>query len=456
MQKKVLQTIEKFNMIQDNDNIIVGVSGGADSICLLHVLHSLKKYKKINIHVVHIHHGIRGKDADADAEYVQSYSKSIGLKSHVFYYDIKQEASKNKVSEEEMGRIIRYKVFNKVCCQHSNSKIAVAHHMNDQVETILMNLFRGTGAKGLGGIRPVRDNIIRPLIECTRDEIETYCAQYNLRYHNDITNEDEVYTRNRIRHSVIPFIEENFNSQFVSSVVQTADLIREEDEYLQQLAEQKAKDYVIETAHREYTIDLKTFNKEHLVIKNRIIRAIFSSVCIGLKDIEYKHIKAIIDLGYKEVSKEIHLPGDIIARKSYDSIIITPNRKEERFRFLYDIEVPGEIFIKELGKNVKFNILNYEKKTIIPKNLYTKWFDYDKIKYNLTIRSRVQGDIIKLGDQTTKKLKKYFIDNKIPREERDYIPLLADGNNIIWVIGQRISYDYKVTNKTTRILEVKY
>ena len=454
MVDKVLGTICKFNMINKGDNMIIGVSGGADSICLLHLLNDLRDKLNINIIVVHVQHGIRGKDADDDAQFVKDFCNDRGIECHVYYFNVKKLAKENKLSEEEMGRKVRYQVFDEALLAYGGTKIVLAHHVNDNAETIIMNLLRGTGIKGIGGIRPVRGNIIRPLIECTREEIEKYCEINNVKYQDDYTNEMEIYTRNKIRHTVIPYIKNNFNQNFVANLVNTANLVRSEDDYIDKIVLEKEQQIVTKN-EKEYIICLDEFLQLDIVIKRRLIRHIIGKMS-SLKDIEFKHIEEIVKLENKEVSKRIDLPKGLIAKRTYDSIIITNLGKDKISCFQYSINNLSKIYIQELDKHLDFHIIE-NKNQDIPKNLYTKWFDYDKIKGNLKVRSRQSGDVIGIkGINGTKKLKKYFIDCKIPLDERDKIPLLADGNNIIWIIGHRINEQYKITASTKKILEVRY
>jgi tRNA(Ile)-lysidine synthase len=442
-------------MISEGDNLIVGLSGGADSVCLLHILNNIRDQLNIEIHAVHVHHGIRGKDADEDAKFAEDLCKGLGIKYHVYYFNVKKLAKKNKLSEEEMGRKIRYQVFEDVSKELVSSKIAIAHHMNDQAETIIMNALRGTGIKGIAGIRPVRDNIIRPLIECSRKEIEDYCVDNKIHYKEDYTNELEIYTRNKIRHTIIPYIEENFNPNFIASVVNMANLVRNEDDYINKIVLEKA-DELVEIEDNNYIINLYKFNLLDIVIKRRLIRHILSQIG-SLKNIESKHIDFIIQLSDKEVSKKINLPRGIIARKSYDSIIISVLGEDKISGFEYNLTIPSNVYIEELDRTIKCELLQNDQKNIIPENLYTKWLDYDKIKYNLKVRTRKEGDQIAIkGINGAKKIKKYFIDAKIPKEKRDSIPLLADEENIIWIIGYRISEQYKITEATEKILKVTF
>lgn len=453
MVEQVLTTIRKWDMVREGDTIIMGVSGGMDSMCLLHLLGEVKDELGITLYVVHVHHGIR-PDAEEDVELVESICKRMDIPCHVSYFDVGKLAKKHKLSLEEMGRKIRYDVFEKHRRKVHNGRIAIAHHKNDQAETVVMNLMRGTGLRGIGGIRPIRDHIIRPLIECSRQEIEAYCHKHQIPYRDDYTNALEEYTRNKIRHTVIPYIEDHFNKNFVNAIVNTASLARSEDDFIEGIATQKMDELVTKKSG-ECSIDLEGFITLDKVIQRRLIRQVLRFLG-SLKNIEYKHIEQIIQLTHLEVSKKIQLPNGIVAKRSYSSIIMTILGENKTEAFETEVSLHSRTYIKELNSYIELSLREGEKYNI-PKNLYTKWFDYDKIKYNLKVRNRRSGDVIAVkGIDGDKKLKKYFIDCKIPKEERDKVPLLADGSQIIWIIGHRISESYKVTESTKKILEVKY
>ncbi len=451
--ENVLSTINKCDMVQEGDAVIIGVSGGMDSMCLLHIFNRIKDQLGISIYGVHVHHGIR-EDAGEDVKIVEETCERMDIPCHVYYFDVKKLAKSHKLSLEEMGRKIRYDVFEEFRSSVGNGKIAIAHHRNDQAETVIMNMLRGTGLKGIGGIRPVRDYIIRPLIDCTRVEIEHYCNKHQISYRDDYTNELTIYTRNKIRHTVIPYVQEHFNRNFAQNLVNTANMARCEDDFIQGIMLEKM-DQVISCEDDVYTINVEGFNALDMVIRSRMIRQILNQLG-ALKNIEYKHIDQIIHLAHKEVSKKIQLPKGIVAKKSYSSIIISVLGENKTKDFEIDINLWSKNYIESLGSYIELSLLKVEKDNI-PKNLYTKWFDYDKIKYNLKVRNRRRGDVIAIkGIDGDKKLKKYFIDCKIPKEERDKVPLLADGSQIMWIIGHRISENYKVTESTKKILEVKY
>lgn len=454
MRKKVLETIKKFHMLDYGDYIVVGVSGGIDSTVLLHILYSFKQEYNLILHVVHVHHGLRAEEADRDAFFVQELCKNLNIPCDIFYYDIKKEAKEKKMSEEEAGRMIRYKKFQEVA-KHYDGKIAVAHNSNDQAETILMRLARGTGLKGLIGIVPVRDNIIRPLIACERKEIEKYSEEFQIPFCNDSTNNMDFYTRNKIRHFLIPWMERELNQNTVKSLAKTSSLLLEEEHYLEKQA-LEAFSYVVEKNNsNQIVFDILKFNQYDIVIKRRMIRKAIMLLKNELKDVSFKHISQILFLLEKQSGKRISLPKGVCAEIQYKKLYLFLGNIDKTSSYSYNLSLGKTIFIKELRKYICLS-LNEEKKEIKSAKICTKVFDYDKINTNLSLRTRQAGDFIVLNHSSgTKKLKDYFIDEKIPRQQRDKIPLLTNGKEILWLIGVKTTHSCCVDKNTKNILYVQ-
>lgn len=454
MREKVLKTIEKFHMLHYGDYIVVGVSGGVDSTALLHILYCLQQEYALTLHVVHIHHGLREKDADEDAFFVQNLCESWNILCDVFYYDIKEESKRRKMSEEETGRVIRYEKFEEIAKFH-DSKIAVAHNSNDQAETILMNLARGAGLKGLTGIAPVRGAIIRPLISCERKEIEQYNKQFQIPFRNDATNDMDFYTRNKIRHFLIPWMQKELNENTVKNLAKTSVLLLEEEVYLEKQTQEAFFCVVEKQASNEIAFNIFKFNQYDIVIKRRMIRKAILFLKSDLKNISFEHISQIISLSEKQSGKKISLPKDICAEIQYKTLSLFLNNIDNTKPYFYNLEIDKTIFIKELGKYVCLS-LNEEKKEIKFINICTKVFDYDKININLSLRTRQAGDFIVLSQSSgTKKLKDYFIDEKFPRKQRDKIPLLTQGKEVLWLIGRKTMHSCCVDKNTKNILYVQ-
>lgn len=431
--------IQSKQLMEDGDHLIIGVSGGADSMALIDVLRQLAKKRSYQLVVVHINHGLRGETARNDEVLVSNYCKTHGLIFEVFHEDVKSFALKKGLSIEEAGRDIRYTRFNELADLAENSKIVVAHHENDQAETVLHNLMRGAALKGLGGIRPIRERICRPFLCVTKSDILAYCEKYQVTYHEDETNQGLDYTRNCIRHQLIPMIESQFNPQIIKQLSAMAEILQEEENYMVQETRSLLHRSIRDEKPNGVTLNLEPLLVAHPVLVSRLFRFVIDEQKGSLQNISKVHVKAMVELLTKETGKFIALPGGIIVEKSYDTIRI----------------MKAKPLIEKAKWQYTTRIFSTKEKPENPKNEYTKWFDYDRIIGNLTVRPRRNGDFIRINAQMgRKKIKDIFIDEKIPKELRDNIPLLADEQEIIWIIGYRMSEKYKITEKTTKIIEV--
>lgn len=303
MKQKILETIKKYNLIQENDSIVIGVSGGPDSICLLHILNELKSELNFKIYVAHINHMIR-KEADEETEYVQEFCNKLGIECYIKRIDVVKIANNLKRGTEETGRQIRYQFFNEILEKTKSNKIATAHNNNDKVETILMNILRGSGTSGLKGIEAIRDNkYIRPLIEVTREEVEEYCKENKLNPKIDKSNKENIYTRNKVRNIVIPYIKKEFNPNIIKTINRLSEVITEENEYLEKITKQKFKEICIDISYiktevgiKQIVLDLKKFNNLELVIKRRVILYTINELLGNTVGIEKVNIDDIIKL----------------------------------------------------------------------------------------------------------------------------------------------------------------
>ena len=310
MKEKVIETIKKYNLIENGDKIVIGVSGGPDSITLLNMLIEIKKENifDFNIVVCHINHMIR-KEANADEEYVATYCKKHNIDFYAKRIDVESKAKEYKIGTEEAGRNIRYEFFYEILEKTNSNKIATAHTANDNAETVLMNIIRGSGTLGLKGIEAKRENLIRPLIECSRNEIEKYCEENNLNPRIDKTNFENIYTRNKIRNMLIPYIKENFNPNIVESLNRLSDLSKQENEYLEKITEKTYKDILIEEQKNQIILNLNKFNLQELVIKNRLVLYTINILFGTRNGIEKKHIEDIIKLCNNNIGNKFLIPN---------------------------------------------------------------------------------------------------------------------------------------------------
>ena len=309
LKEQVLKTIKKYNLINQNDKIICGVSGGPDSICMLDILKDLKKELNFEIIVCHVNHLIR-EEAISDEEYVKKYCKENEIKCYIKRIDVKNYANNNKQGTEEAGRIVRYEFFEEILKKEKANKIAIAHNKNDKVETIIMNILRGSGVSGLKGIEPERNNkYIRPLIETQRSEIEKYCEENSLNPRIDKTNFINDCTRNKIRNIVLPYIKEEFNPNIIKTICRLSDVIKEEDEYLEQISIDIFNKIKIREEKGKIVLNLKEFNKQNIVIKKRIIIYAIEKAVGNVQNIEKVNIDDIIKLCEKNIGNKYIMPN---------------------------------------------------------------------------------------------------------------------------------------------------
>lgn len=447
---KITNYVEEFHMIKEGESVVAGVSGGADSVCLLFFLKEYQKKVSFQLYCVHVEHGIRD-NANEDAEYVKTLCDRWEIPIFVYHVDIPALAKERRLSEEEAGRIARYELFDKTLKQVSKGqgKIAVAHHKNDQAETILLNLFRGSGLKGLSGISPVRDQVIRPLLDLSRQEIEEFLKEKELSYQTDETNLTDEYTRNRIRHHILQYADSQINEKATEHVIEASKMISMADEYFRRLA----TDFLDRNARMEEyqcVLPVELLQQQEIIVQKYILKAAIEKVAGKSKDITDNHIEAVRELLTKSGSKQVSLPYELEVRKEYERLSIQRKPKVERQE-------------KTESKKMIMRVFPYEKNGVIPQKKYTKWFSYDKIEdrckiqgLELVERTRCPGDYLIIDQHGhTKKLKEYFIEAKIPKTERDQVRLLTIGQEIIWIVGYRINEAYKVTDFTKEILEVR-
>lgn len=457
---KLTETVWKFilqhKMIESGDTVVVGVSGGADSVCLLFMLKEMQERLPFTLLAVHVEHGIRGEASRQDARFVRELCETLSIPFRLFEEDVPAKAKNEKLSLEEAGRLARYCAFKRAADSCPQAKIAVAHHRGDQAETVLFHMIRGSGLRGLGGMAPVRNNIIRPLLCINKNEIEQYLEERGIPYCTDMTNQELIYSRNLLRNKAIPILEE-IQEAAAFHIVQAAEEAREAENYIAHQAEMLSKK-AVRSEGQGFAISVGAICREEPIIRRQLIKKVLHKLFGEWKDLTRTHVDEILSLSEKSQGKEISLPQNRIAVRLKEEIYIGPElEKQEAKPFFQEIpvDVEGRTEIGN-GCSIVCRILDAEKIKDIPQNTYTKWFDYDKIKNSLFIRTRKERDFLYLDETLGKqKIKKYFINKKIPREERGSVLLLAMGNEIVWIIGYRISGRFKVTEQTKRILEIQ-
>ena len=476
MTEQVFEKIREKKLIREGDTVLIGVSGGADSVCLLFLLRELQRELPFSIEAVHIEHGIRGEESRKDALFVENLCKKLNVPCVVYTEDVPGFAKEHGLGLEEAARIRRYACYEKRVCALQESgtdpaciRLALAHHAEDNAETVLFQLVRGSGMGGLCGMEYDRQwksyRMIRPLLGVQRAQIEAYLAEKEQDYCTDATNLDMDYSRNRIRHKVLPELRE-INGQAVAHINQTAELLSGLRDYLAVQTRQAEREFVTEEQDGLLLHNGLVDSCPQILVKE-LIHDMIGRVSGSKKDVAAVHVGLVEKLFSSQIGRQVDLPYQIVAKRTYEGVLL--GRKKEK--------TAGKEFLLELSKAqleevcagrpgawdvpggvISFKIFCFSGKTgEIEKKTYTKWFDYDKIKCGLQIRTRKTGDYLTVDESGhTKKLKEYLINEKIPREKRDEILLVTEGAHVLWAVGGRISAGYKVSEHTKRILEVQF
>ena len=422
MKNIILKAQSSFILFSKGDIVTVALSGGADSVALLHSLFSLENELGITVNAAHLNHSIRGEEADRDEKFVKDFCESLGITLFCEKLDVPQYASDNHISLELAARELRYGFLNRV----AKGKIATAHTASDNLETLIFNLTRGTALKGLCGIPPKRDNIIRPIILCSREDVEAYCKKNNLSYVTDSTNLSDDYSRNKIRHKVIPVLKE-LNSSVEYSAMRACASLNEDNNFLEEYSQK-----VMFSLENDGALAVNCINYYPSAVAKRVIKQYFD-VCYPNVCLENHHINSIYKICCENKGK-INLPSNIYA-----------NVSAGRLSFFTENDANHQTF--------KINII--EKENV--NNLFSNnLLDCDKIEGKLTIRTRMEGDSIRLHNRgCTKTLKKIFCENKIPVNIRETLPVIADEKGVVWVCDIGVSARCAVSPKTKRIFEIE-
>lgn len=458
MLKKVSDYVAKWHMLEQGDKVIVGVSGGADSVCLLFVLKELQKAIPFELIVVHVNHGLRGETADADEAYVKRLCEENHILCVTYLENVESIAKIRKQSTEEAGREVRREAFQKTMQVYGANKIATAHHKNDNVETFFMNLTRGTGLKGLGGIVPVTGPWIRPLLCLERAEIEAFLKERHILYCTDETNATDDYTRNRLRNHMIPFLESEVNSCAVAHINETMEQLREVQSFMEEQRDFYFQKCVTKK-ETEYWVSEKEFFQIPKVFQPLVLKEALVKTCGREKDISAVHVNALLNLFSKQAGKKLDLPYEVEAGRVYEGVRLSRKTTEQSAKIYADVELSErkELEISLGETHISFKVHeNMETNGTFPQKCGTKYFDYDIMKRRLCVRTRQPGDYISIHpDGRKQKLKSYFINEKIPQNERDKILLVADGSHILWIVGYRVDCIYQAGRNTKHVLEIQ-
>ena len=529
--EKIMKYVDQHALLSPGDRIVVGLSGGADSVCLLLILQVISGKMPLSLCAVHVEHGIRGQEALEDTAFCRQLCETRGIPFREVHCDVPGMARREGLSLEEAGRKARYETFARVREEWGGTKIAVAHHREDQAETLLLHLFRGTHLAGMQGMRPRQGVIIRPLLDVSREEIEAWLCAQGVFWRTDSTNLTDDYARNRVRHRILPEARQ-INAAATAHLAEACDAIGEVMDYMEAEAERlyrlcrikrpmdaqtdrivadkfqelertaddemskqedgkqsltgvdcRTKQKKIENNQLEsqegVTLNVNILAAAPPVLARFVLKRAYLDCCGQCKDVGAVHYAALMGLLAGETGKQLDLPHGVRAEKNYDRLTLyttkqQENRRDNSWRASTEPVTEGmpeySLPIQEAatapgavsqtislpdGGRVTVALEDFKKGTAIPIKTYTKWLDYDTIKRSLVLRHRRPGDYLTINERGgRKKLKDYFIDEKIERRERDRLWLLADGSHVLWVIGGRMSAACRVTERTEKVLKI--
>jgi tRNA(Ile)-lysidine synthase len=501
LESKVIDFIRRYSLISPEEIVVVGVSGGADSVCLLHVLAKWRKRLGIKLHIAHLNHQLRGIESEADAEYMSNLADSLGIPSTIERQDVAAYRTERKCSIEEAARELRYVFFARVAKEVRANRIAIGHTRDDQVETILMHILRGTGITGLCGLAPCsppaydsqgvswpagalgaaegrRSNllVIRPLLDITREETANYCQEHELAPRVDSSNLSPSFFRNRLRLHLLPLLRQ-YNPSIDQALLRLADIAKEDNAFIEQHASE-LWDEVARQENNAIYLNRKKIASLPIALQRQLLRAALTKLAGDTRDIEANHIEAARSLLNKPVGKRISLPHGLICQGGYNELVIaTPysiRGKQSQLPPCPFPPLPGKMPLKVPGKTIfsgwkvlasivreqitflSSRVALSTSENTCQSNLVAH-FDLQKTGTNLLVRQRHPGDRFQpLGMSMPKKLHEFMVDAKIPRSWRGRIPIVCSPQQIIWVVGWRIDNRVKLTEASKEILRLEF
>lgn len=456
---QVKRTIDRHHLLEKGDRLIVGVSAGVDSMVLLHLLNAFRETFDLSFIIAHVNHGFRPEASEREAELVQKESDRFGFPFEYGQFNVKEYQKLRGFSPQEAARKIRFHFFHDLLIKHQAQKIALGHNAEDQMETVLLRLIRGSGLQGLKGILPIREGkVIRPLLEVWRREIQSFAIERKISFLFDSSNLKEDYLRNRIRLTLVPLIEREYQPNFKEILLRTSNILREENDYLEKGAEEA---YQTITQEKRDTLSFKfsAYQTLHQAIQWRVIKKIVERI--------YDRGMVMEDGGWAEVNKiykkllqpspsfHLELPHEVFVEKRYDIVLMGKGGVSAPPPFEVELLSPGRTFIEEIGKEVVIEETNRDKFRNLNEPSSIALMDYESLQFPLKMRNFRPGDRFHpLGVKGTQKLKDFFIDHKVPKFERPKVPLLISGEMIAWIVGHRIDERVKVTERTKKVLKI--
>jgi len=455
LQEEIVRFCTQHQLIKERDHILVAVSGGVDSVVLLHLLVQMSSVLQLKLDVIHVNHSLRGEEADRDQAFVEKLSEKYKLRCFSRKLNVPKYIERKGLSEEDGARILRYRFFEQILSKKKADSVALGHHANDQVETVIDHFLRGSGLRGLSGMAAKRDQFIRPLLFAKRCEIETYAALNSLDYIIDSTNELSIYKRNRIRSDLIPYLKKELNPGLEEVVLRTVGIMRETEEYLNQNAKLSFETCLINQKKNKIILEIDSFLNYFIVIQKYIIYQILDRLEIHRSFLSSRTIDRILKIAKERISgKKISITSHAHVLVDHGQLVF---RRYSESQFEFPVQ-PGIDYPLKFGENIfRAEVLKRDRFSgFATKDSNIEFIDADKIKGRLVIRNFRDGDRFRpLNFPGQKKVSNYFTDSKVPLHLRPEIPLLECDAGILWIIGYQIDDRFKITKNTERIMKLQ-
>lgn len=450
--ERVKEYIKENRLIDKNERILVAFSGGLDSLALLLLLHALRHEFNLDLGACHVNHMLRDEAADDDEAFCREVCEKLDIPFYSVRTDVAAHAREKGMSLEAAGREVRYAFFKENMVNHKYHKCATAHHLDDQVETVLLNLMRGCGLSGLTGMAPERGEFIKPLLFLKKEELAEYVSSCGMKPREDESNRENIYQRNKVRNELVPYIRENFNSHFPDTLSRMASLLSSDEDFIESRVLEAEKEFLVYADHERATIGKEAFHLHKALLSRLLLKAI-EGVKGDRLDIEEVHIRDILALQEKETGKVIDIKDSLVARNDYGNLIIERKKTAaERIESMLheELSLPGTYSIE--GKTITFRYIEREE---MKKDKQLRFFNGDLIEERIIVRHRLEGDRMRpFGMNGYRKLKNILIDKKISREDREKLLIFQNRNEVFYIGSMIISDDYKVKDSTQKILEI--
>jgi tRNA(Ile)-lysidine synthase len=450
-------TIARYRMFTPGSTVVVAVSGGQDSCALLHGLYTLNSELGLNLQVAHLNHGFRGAEADADAEFVRAFAEGLGLSSSIEKRDVPGAKRLLHASNQDAARTVRHQFLQRVAVEVGAETIALGHTRDDRVETILLNILRGSGIEGLRGLAPVSENRVRPLLDVTREQTGAYCKLHGIAFREDVSNVSPAYTRNRIREELLPHLESYYNPGTRAAILRLSELAAEDSAVLHELSQEALERATLNISEGSIVLSIEVLKNLPPALTRRAVRHAIERVRGSLEDITFAAVQRASAL-IESPGSSFELPGTrtVISRRGDRLEISSHPLSVSRRPIVFELAVPGETSVAPW--NVVFKVRRGEP-TVSPAiagNATRIILEEGAVKLPLTVRNRRPGDRFHpLGMPGTKKVQDLLVDHKIPAEMRDDVPIIEDAEGILWVVGHGVSERTRITSKQDKLLSLE-